>query len=89
MDAKTFRTRRQCGATETHLVSRYRHQLGPGLVAVGDKANEITASDDLLAHEQGGVGSESPRIIGVRYASETYCPVALVSASQNGQNTSP
>jgi len=51
MDGKTLRTSRQCGATETHLVSLCRHQLGLvlGQVAVGDKANEITASDDLLA----------------------------------------
>lgn len=51
MHGKTLRTSRQCGATETHLVSLCRHRLGLifGQVAVGEKANEITASDDLLA----------------------------------------
>ncbi len=51
MDGKTLRTSRQCGARATHLVSLCRHRLGLvfGQVAVGDKANEIAASDDLLA----------------------------------------
>jgi len=51
MDGKTLRTSRACGASETHLVSLCRHRLGLvcGQVAVGNKANEITASDDLLA----------------------------------------
>lgn len=51
MDGKTLRTSRRCGAGESHLVSLCRHQWGLvcGQVAVGDKANEITASDDLLA----------------------------------------
>jgi len=51
MDGKTLRTSRRCGAEESHRVRLCRHRLGVvfGQVAVGDKANEITARDDLLA----------------------------------------
>ncbi len=51
MDGKTLRTSRRCRAEESHRVRLCRHRLGVvfGQVAVGDKANEITARDDLLA----------------------------------------
>ena len=51
MDGKTLRTSRRCGATDNHLVSLCRHRLGLvlGQVAVEEKTNEITASDDVLA----------------------------------------
>ena len=51
MNGKTLRTSKRCGASDTHLVSLCRHRLGVvlGQVAVGEKTNAITASDDLLA----------------------------------------
>jgi predicted transposase YbfD/YdcC len=51
MDGKKLRMSARCGASDPHLLSLYSHRLGLVLaqIAVAEKANEITASDDILA----------------------------------------
>jgi predicted transposase YbfD/YdcC len=51
IDGKSLRTSRKCGAADAHLLSACSQRLGIvlGQLAVPDKANEITAVDDLLA----------------------------------------
>ena len=51
MDGKQLRMSARCGAADPHLLSLYSHRLGLVLaqIAVADKTNEITASDELLA----------------------------------------
>jgi len=51
LDGKQMRMSARCGATAAHLLSTFSHRLGLvlGQVAVADKRNEITASDDVLA----------------------------------------
>lgn len=51
LDGKTLRMSARCGASDPHLLSLYSQQLGVvlGQVAVPDKTNEITASEDALA----------------------------------------
>lgn len=51
MDGKTLRMSARCGAADAHLLSIFSHRFGLvlGQVAVREKANEITASDDALA----------------------------------------
>ncbi len=51
MDGKALRMSARCGASDPHLLSLYSHRLGLVLaqLAVVDKTNEITASDEILA----------------------------------------
>ncbi len=51
MDGKALRMSARCGASAPHLLSLYSHRLGLVLaqLAVVDKTNEITASDEILA----------------------------------------
>ncbi len=50
LDGKQLRMSARCGATAAHLLSTFSHRLGVvlGQVAVADKCNEISASDDVL-----------------------------------------
>jgi predicted transposase YbfD/YdcC len=51
MDGKLLRMSARCGATDPHLLSLYSHRIGLVLaqIAVAEKENEITASEEALA----------------------------------------